>query len=154
MSYGSRDGVEAYIKHMRLDTTNSPSSAQVETWLSERSAILDGWLHVAGYVVPVTSAAALTALGRFANLGAAADAELTQISAAFSMQEESRRDVGFEARFREAQAWIESGAPAGLGVSQATTDAGNLSFVRARYTDESLSDEYSRPIHWWNDAHP
>lgn len=150
MSYGSREGVHAYIKHMTLDTTNNPSGDQIEAWLDERSAVLDGWLSAAGYVVPVTAGDALTALGRFANLGAAADAELTQLSAGFSMSEESRRDVGFEARFKEAKDWIASGAPAGLGASLTTTDGdSNLSFVNVRYSDSDTTDEYSRPIRWW-----
>jgi hypothetical protein len=122
MSYGSRDGAMAYIKHMSIGSSNYPSEADIQTWLDQRSAILDGWLAQAGYTVPVTTPASLVnALDYYANIGAAANAELTLISAAYTADTELRRETVFLKQFAAAEAWILSGAPAALGAVQDDT---------------------------------
>lgn len=121
MSYGTPAGVEAFIKHMVIDSVNYPSSADLQAWLDQRSAILDGWLAHAGYVVPVTNVRALAALDYYANVGAAATAELTMLSAAYTENTELRREVVFLKQFESANDWIQSGGPAALGAPQDTT---------------------------------
>lgn len=121
--YGSVAGVQAYIRHMALDTANYPTTTNVETWLTERAAALTAWLSAAGYVVPVVQAEAKAVLDRFANVGAAGDAELAQRSAGYSAQDQNRRENKFLAEFATAEAWIRSGALLGLGVPQVLVGA-------------------------------
>lgn len=115
MAYGSVSGTQAYIRHMTLDTPKSPKTTDVQGWLTGRSAILDGWIAAAGYTVPVGVAGAVAALDRYANIGAAADAELAQRSAG-SSSDSNKRENKLISEFDKAKAWIESGALRALGV--------------------------------------
>lgn len=114
--YGSVAGVKAYIRHIDLDTPKGPTTEDVERWLGERSAILDGWIAGAGYVTPVTQPGAAVALGRYANVGAAGDAELAQRGAGYSKDSQNKRENKFLAEFAAAEAWIKSGALGALDV--------------------------------------
>lgn len=116
MAYGSVAGVQALIRHITLDTPKAPTTAQVQQWLIERSATLDGWIAAAGYTTPVTQATALIALGGYANKGAAGDAELAQRAAGYSRDDQNKRENKFFAEFEKAKAWIDSGALRALGV--------------------------------------
>jgi hypothetical protein len=119
--YGSVPGVSAYVRHMTLDTANNPKTAQVETWLVQRSAQLTSWLAEAGYTVPVVVAAAKAVLDRYANVGAACDAELAQRTGGYGQAgkpEQNRRESRFCQEFAAAEAWIMSGALLALGVPQ------------------------------------
>lgn len=119
MSYGSVAGVEAYVRHIAgaaFSASTKPTSTEVQAFLDQRSAILDGWLAQQGYAVPVTQPAALLVLANFANAGAACDAELTQRPAGYSADDQNRRENKFCAQFMAAQKYIESGALAALGV--------------------------------------
>jgi hypothetical protein len=119
MSYGSTDGVAALVRHVANDgftPSTKPSLTQVETFLDQRSAMLDGWLTTAGYGVPVTVARAALVLDHYANYGAAADVEMTQRPSGYSVDDQNRRENKFEAEFARAAAYIASGALAALGV--------------------------------------
>jgi len=121
MSYGTTAGVQAYIRHMTLDATNNPTTAQIQTFLDEMSALLDGWLAAAGYITPVTTpATAVSILNRFANVGAAGMAELTQRSSGYATNAPNNRENKFLEEFYKAEAFINSGAFGNLGVSEAT----------------------------------
>lgn len=117
-SYGSSDGVAALVKHIAASftTTTAPTLAQVEAFLDQRSAILNGWLKREGYGIPVTQADAVNVLSHFANYGAAADAEMTQRPSGYSVDDQNRRENKFEAEFWRAEKYIASGALAALGV--------------------------------------
>lgn len=120
-SYGSVTGVQAYIRHMTLDATNNPTTAQIEAFIDEMSAILNGWLAAAGYTVPVsTPSTAVSILGRYANVGAAGMAELTQRSSGYAANAPNNRENKFLDEFYKAEAFINSGALGNLGVPEAT----------------------------------
>lgn len=118
-TYGSVAGVAAYVRHIAgsgFTTTTKPTTAEVEAFLNQRSAILNGWLAQQGYTIPVTQADAVLVLANYANVGAACDVELTQRAAGYNADDPNRRENKFCAEFMRAQAYIESGALAALGV--------------------------------------
>jgi hypothetical protein len=120
-TYGTLDGVQAYIRHMTFDAANNPTSDQIEVFLESCSAVLTGCLASGGYQVPVTQTEAKAVLDNYANLGAAGYAELTQRTAGFNANDENKRENKFLDEFRKACKFIESGALAGMGVPQLRT---------------------------------
>lgn len=117
MSYGSTTGVQAFIRYMALDTANNPTTAQITTFLANRSAILNGWIADAGYTTPVTTpAVAVALLDHYANYGAAGDAELTQRNSGYSATAANNRENKFLEEFYRAKDYIKSGALGALGV--------------------------------------
>jgi hypothetical protein len=127
-SYGSVVGVTRYVKRLTVNgaftATSSPSVADVEAFLDEQSAVLNGWLARAGYSVPVTNATGARVLARYANIGAAGLVELTQAASGYGAEGEDTRENRFLAEFKAAEAYINSGALAGLGVPQTTAGLG------------------------------
>lgn len=132
-TYGTVAGVAAYVGHMLNSagtfddagpppTGTAPSLTQVNGFLDQVSAQLTGWLAAAGYATPVTQADAKSVLDRYANVGAAGLAELSQRVAGTS-DDESRRESQFLQEFRSAEAWINGRALAALGVPQANIGA-------------------------------
>ena len=126
MSYGSVDGVLAYTRHLieagtTYSTTTRPTLAEVETFLAQRSAILDGCLAANGYVVPVpvSATSARLVLDMYANMGAAGDAELSMRSAGSNGEDENARENKFLMTFDQGCAYIASGAFAALGAPSA-----------------------------------
>jgi hypothetical protein len=118
MAYGSTNGVAALVRHIAgagFTTSTKPTTAEVEAFLAQRSAILDGWLGQAGYTTPATNAGALLILTHFANVGAACDVELTQRNAGYSQDDQNRRENKFCAEFMQAREFIASGALPGGG---------------------------------------
>jgi hypothetical protein len=122
--YGSAAGTAKYVRHMTASgsftTGTKPTLVEVTEMLDESCAVLNGWLAENGYTVPVTATRAVSALARYANLGAAGLAELAQRSAGYSETDQNRRENKFLAEFNKAEAFIASGALGGLGA--ATTD--------------------------------
>lgn len=118
--YGSEAGVEALTRHIEYGAPNHPTADDLARWLTARAGQLTGWLAAAGYVTPVTLAAAKAVLDRFADYGAAADAEAAQRTAGYSDDDEDRREIYFASEFRRAEAWIASGALAAMGVPLTT----------------------------------
>jgi hypothetical protein len=58
--YGSLEGVLAIAPAVgEIDENSTPTSAQVDEWLNEGSALIDAALSGAGYVVPVSRTAAI-----------------------------------------------------------------------------------------------
>jgi hypothetical protein len=152
--YGSVPGVQAYVRHITLDTPNNPSTDNLNTWLTARSAQLTGWLAIAGYTVPVTNVSAKAILDRYANLGAACDAEMAQRTGGYGQAgkpEQNQRGTRFCEAFSEAEAFINSGALQQLGAehSDAAEAPSALSFVPATYGATPAADEYARPIEYW-----
>lgn len=62
MSYASADDVAARLGGRPLDDNSKPSSSQVEGWLAEASAMIDGALRARGITVPITDATGKTIL--------------------------------------------------------------------------------------------
>lgn len=129
-SYGSVDGVAAYVAHLlpttltTFSSTTRPTLTQVEGFLDQQSAKLNAWLAMAGYTVPVSAAAAVRVLANFANLGAAGLCELTQRAAGTEAEGTNTRENKFLAEFDKARAFIESGALAALGAPLTSNNAG------------------------------
>jgi hypothetical protein len=121
--YGSTSGISKYVKHLTsagsFSASTKPTLTEVGEMLDESCAILNGWLAQAGYIVPVVATRAAAALSRYANMGGAGLAELSQRSGGYSETDENRRENKFLAEFYKAEAFIMSGALAALG---ATTD--------------------------------
>lgn len=115
-SYGSSEGVKALTRHISYGGANAPTEADLERWLTARAAQLTGWLQEAGYVVPVTLPSPKAVLDRYADYGAAADAEAAQRAGGYSDSEQDRREVFFAAEWVKAEAWIKGGALAAMGV--------------------------------------
>jgi len=146
--YGSTAGVAVYVKHMTnssgaFDTTTKPTLADVDTILGEICAQLNGWLAAADYGVPVTSARATPILDRYANLGAAGMCELTMRSAGYSKDDQNKRENKFMDEFYKAEAFINSGALLGLGV---TTIATAPALHQFRVGGRNAGHQAARPI--------
>jgi hypothetical protein len=123
-AYGSVNGVQALTAHINYNEANAPTAEDVEGWLTARSGTLNSWLALAGFVTPVVLHEAKAVLDRYANYGAAADAEASQRTAGYREDDEDRREVYFAREFRRAEEWIASGALAALGVPQTLVEAG------------------------------
>jgi hypothetical protein len=123
-SYGGAAGVAAFVKHLTdktsglFTTTTKPTLAEVEGFLDQQSAQLNAWLAAYQYVIPVSQADAKLLLDKFANIGAAGLAELTQRAAGYAKNPENNRENVFLAQFEKAQAFIASGSLASLGAAQ------------------------------------
>jgi hypothetical protein len=112
-SYGSVAGVEALVRHIAgaggFTIATKPTLAEVESFIDQRSAILNAWLGVAGYTIPASNAQAQLILAHYAQMGAACDVELTQRSAGYSDNDQNRRENKFCAEFMRAQKLIGEG---------------------------------------------
>lgn len=148
-TYGSYEGVQALIRHMTPDAIRSITSADINRWLEQRSAELTACLVQAGYAVPVTEESAVAILNGYANVGAAALAELSQRFAGDTGEEGNRRYEAFLAEWNKACPWIAGTALKALGVPQTGTgDDVQLTFVPATYGGGNTPDEYARPVQW------
>ncbi len=130
-TYGSVDDVAALVAHMTIDRTftsdRSPTETDITRWLNERCAQLDSLIAAQGYDLPITNETALTVLGRYANNGAAGDAELSLLAGGSDEDDENTRESRFYAIFNEAAAWIASGALRALGVPLAPVPSDEVS---------------------------
>jgi hypothetical protein len=117
--YGTIEGIAKYVRHMTVNggfgPTTKPSIDEVGEMLDESCALLNGWLANYDYSVPLTATRAVAVMARYANLGAAGLAELSQRSGGYSETDENRRENKFLAEFYKAEAFIASGALLGLG---------------------------------------
>jgi hypothetical protein len=129
-SYGTVAGVAAYVAHLlptsktTFDATTRPTITQVEAFLDQQSAKLNAWLAMSGYSTPVTAVGAVTVLSNFANLGAAGLCELTQRAAGVEAEGTNQRENKFLAEFKEAEAFITTGALAALGAGRVNAGPG------------------------------
>lgn len=117
-AYGSVEGVQRLVRHAPAGGTNQPTTADYEAWLEARSAKLTAWLVDAGYIVPVTQTEAKAILDDYANKGGACDAESAIRMIGLTSDDENSRFTLFCDQFSSAEAWIQSGALAALGVPQ------------------------------------
>src|SRR5688572_17675083 len=133
-TYGSYEGVQALIRHMTPDAARSVTSANIEGWLTQRSAELTACLVQAGYTLPVAQTEGKAILDGYANVGAAALAELAQRFAGDTGEEGNRRYEALLAKWNKACPWIAGTALKALGVPQTGTgDDVQLTFVDATY---------------------
>jgi hypothetical protein len=120
-AYGTVAQVAAYVRHLTtngtFDAASRPTAAQVEQFIEQRSAILNGCLAEAGYTVPVGASytQARTVLAYYAVQGAAADCELTQRSSGTEDDKDNPRWRVFLKEFEKGCPFIASGAFAALG---------------------------------------
>lgn len=149
--YGSLAGCATYVAHLAntagtFDSTTKPSDTQVNTFLTELCAQLNGWLASAGYVTPVTAPRAVPVLDRFANNGAAGLCELTMRSAGYSKDAQNKRENKFMDEFYRAEAYIMSGALKSLGASTDQLPSGlfGLSFGGKTRTGQALRPSFGR----------
>jgi hypothetical protein len=150
-SYGSVAGVLAYVRHMlrsgetTFTTTSRPTLAEVESFLNQRSAMLNACLAEAGYTVPVgvSYTQARYILDYYANVGAAGDAELTQRSAGTSAEAENDRENEFLKQFAAACPFIGSTAFSALGAPQ-TRPSGAIAGVA--FGGKTRGGQALRPI--------
>lgn len=149
--YGGVNGVLALVAHVQLDQPNNPTTNQVNDWLIQHSALLDGWLAAAGYTTPVTHVKAKLILDHYANAGTAGMVELAQRVGGTSSEDDDKRENRFLSEFEKAKAYIESEAFRQLGAehSDAAEAPSALSFVPATYGAAALADEFARPLEYW-----
>lgn len=126
-AYGSVAGVAAYVRRLAnasstFDGTTRPTLTEVEEFLNQSSDTLNGWLASSGYVIPVSQGDAFNVLSRYANLGAAGLAELSQRAGGYDANDENRRENKFLDMFEKAEAYIASGALAALGATIVSTN--------------------------------
>jgi hypothetical protein len=123
-AYGTVARVLAYTGHVidngneEFSISSTPTLAQVETFLEQRSALLNGCLANVGYLTPVSVIAypqAWEVLAYYAVMGAAGDVELTMRSAGYDAEDQNKRENKFLKEFDKACAYIASGAFAALG---------------------------------------
>lgn len=135
-------------------SATQPTLTEIEAFIDQSSDILNGWLAAAGYVIPVTQADAVQPLHRFANLGAAGLAELSQRAGGYNAEDENRRENKFLKMFEDAHAYINSGALAALGAAVVAGSApAGLSGFRVGGTTTAgaaVRPMFSRRSFGWN----
>ena len=130
-TYGSETGVEAINSHFisGYTTTTAPTSLNIGVWLSQGYATLNMALKRAGYVTPITAAAApevYDVLTRLNDLyGAACAEEATNISTA-GPGEETRSEKLWK-EYRAGLADLLTGDLTLLGVAVTVTASGEVS---------------------------
>lgn len=123
MAYGSRAGTVPLVQHLLgsgtdFSASTKPTSTQVDAFLVDGSAILDGWLAEAGYTIPVTDAEAVLILDHYAELFAAYKCELSRATGAYGAEGNDRGET-FKRDFMEAQDLIKkSDALVNLGAAR------------------------------------
>lgn len=151
-SYGTVAGTAAYVKHLTnatgtFDTTTAPTLTEVEAFIDQASDVLNGYLARNRYVIPVTHADAIKVLARFANLGAAGMCELSLRSGGMT-EDENNRQNAFLKLFKEAEAYIASGALAALGAGVQSTGVppplAGLRFGGQTRTGQALKPIFTR----------
>lgn len=135
-------------------SATQPTLTEVEAFIDQSSDILNGYLAAAGYVIPVTHADAVNSLNRFANLGAAGLAELSQRAGGYDAEDENRRENKFLAMFDAAQAYINSGALANLGAAVVSNSGPpplrGLRVGGLTRTGQALQPMFRRTSFGWN----
>lgn len=117
MSYGSVVGVEAIVPALgTLDGSSTPTSTQVEAWLSEGYAKINVALAAAGYSIPVSASDALPLLRSLENLYGAAYA-LRARAMEISHDEEESRSETYLKDFRNQLLGLTKQDLTALGVS-------------------------------------
>lgn len=153
-AYGSVAGVAVYVRRLTdngsFTAATRPTVAEVEGFLEDQSAILNGWVARAGYSVPITDAMGVRALGRFANLGAAGLVELTQAASGYDADGEDTRENRFLAEFAKAESWITSGVlgptteSPGVGLGGLAVGGRNPIFRRTSFGNNPAFERGSR----------
>lgn len=130
-AYGTAADVAAYVQHATnngsFDTTTAPTLAQVESFINQRSAMLNACLAVEGYAVPISAATAPQAyaiLVHYVANGAAGDVELSQRSAGYDAEDTNRRENKFLAVFDAGCQFVKSAAFAALAAAQSGPSQG------------------------------
>jgi hypothetical protein len=150
--YGSTAGVEARVPALgAFGATSAPTATQVESWLTEASALIDGALASAGYATGVgTGAAIYPLLSGLANLYAAATALEARGIDTVSGAETTRSDEMF-ARFWAQLKALGAGDLKALGATTATVTRRRLRTTQLRRIDgysgayEGAATQYSYP---------
>src|SRR6478752_1377074 len=139
-SYGSADGVAAYVRGLTaaasFSTTTAPTLAQVESWINEVSAIANTGAKAVGFAVPITQAVAVKSLRGLINQYVAQLAELSRGQGRFSsekLQNSSLSPLGIIRK--ELLDFISMNADGweALGASRASSERNEIGF---RDTDE------------------
>lgn len=151
--YGTAAGVEARVPALgEFGVSSTPTEAQVESWLTEASALIDGALASAGYATEVGSGAAIyPLLSGLANLYAAATALEARGIDTVSGAEGARSDEMF-ARFWAQLKALGAGNLEAMGATVTTTTRRRrLRTTQLRRIDgysgtyEGAATEYSYP---------
>jgi hypothetical protein len=126
-------------------SATAPTLTEVSRFLDQCSDTLNGWLATAGYAIPVVAVAATDVLARYAEVGAAGHAELSQRAGGSNADDENMRENKFLSLFKEAKAYIESGALGALGAAVVSSNLpGPLSGLRVG--GQTSTGQALRPI--------
>jgi len=126
-------------------SATAPTLTEVTRFLDQCSDTLNGWLAASGYVIPVTQAEAADVLGRYAEVGAAGHAELSQRAGGYDAEDENKRENKFLAMFKEAREYILSGALAALGAA-VVSNGGPPALSGLRVGGQTSTGQALRPL--------
>ena len=152
MAYGNVWGVNALVPVVGvIGSSTVPTSAQVASWLTEASAIVDRHVATAGYSIPVAKTATLHAeLGALANLYAAAMALQARGLDTVQGTEENRSETMLT-RFYTQLGAIAKADLGGMGATPATTSTTTRRRLRTSqvrrvdgYSENALGDEWDQ----------
>ena len=152
MAYGNVWGVNALVPVVGvIGSSTVPTSAQVASWLTEASAIVDRHVATAGYSIPVAKTATLHAeLGALANLYAAAMALQARGLDTVQGTEENRSETMLT-RFYTQLGAIAKADLGGMGATPATTSTTTRRRLRTSqvrrvdgYSENAIGDEWDQ----------
>lgn len=144
-SYGSVLGVEALVPRYtspagHFDSSTRPVLTQVEQWLDQISAILNGYLAQYGFTIPVTNTDAVNLLAMFVNQEVAAMVEGVNGSGRFGPTTKAPGKRGrFAVITEDAEAYIAANA-VGLERLGAERTKDALAGLAYRATNEAGED--------------
>jgi hypothetical protein len=140
-SYGSADGVAAYVRGLTAAASFSvstiPTLAQVESWLDEVSAIANTGMKAAGFTIPLTQADAVLALRGMINQYVAQLAELSRGQGRFTSERAQNSSLSPMGTIRkELLDFINTNADGweALGAARAASERNEIGF---RDSDEA-----------------
>lgn len=126
-------------------SATAPTLTEVTRFLDQCSDTLNGWLAASGYVIPVIQADAADVLGRYAEVGAAGHAELSQRAGGYDAEDENKRENKFLDMFETALAYIQSGALAALGAA-VVSNGGPPALAGLRVGGQTATGQALRPM--------
>lgn len=140
-SYGSADGVAAYVRSLTgagsFTTSTVPTLAQVESWLDEVSAIANTGMKAAGFTIPLTQSDAVMSLRGMINQYVAQLAELSRGQGRFSSEKAQNSSLSPMGMIRkELLDFISINADGweALGAARSASERNEIGF---RDTDEA-----------------
>lgn len=150
-SYGSVAGVVAlcprYGSGGTFTTTTRPTLAQVEAWIDQVSALINGYLSGKGFAIPITQTDAVTALALCVNQYAADLAESVNGAGRLGPNTEILKYRGqWEVITRELRTYLDeiSTGWERLGATRTTSVFGNVGYLNQTNSGGAVFPMFTR----------